>query len=157
MARLLSVLFLLCFSISACSSNSTKKDSAGEGWISSDTYRILAAGVPQKTDGDSTAKRESSLQNAMTNARARAIDIFISLQNYGSRSGDETSKPSDVRAAFSPVVQSGKAVSIAYDSDDICDIVFEVTRKNLKRDVEHFSTQAIRTRNTFTTFLPATF
>lgn len=131
--------------ISGCTARQTVPEgnisSAKTGWINDETYRITGKGVSSSEITDPDKRKEDSLRNAISNAQKATLDIFTTyytdytegggIQGYGNRKYEFISY---VRQ----IIVTGRAVKINYDSNQNCEIIYEIKQERLRKKVTEF-------------------
>ncbi len=102
-------------------------------WIGDHTYCYSAAADPKRGLSDKMARRASSFKRAVENARHLLRQRFIGMSQEMCP-GPMLNDPEAVEAArlVSEIIKNGKIVKTEYDTDDNCEVLFQVTHSNLK-------------------------
>ncbi len=149
MIRIFSLCLILAVAVAfaACKSSSSmggevKGDSfKSEGWISPDIFRVTAPGVPKEGLQNKVQRRGTAKQAALIMAQSRIIEKFVGARLEGAAgAADYASTGIAVSKEFGGLVKGGTIVQATYDDDDNCEIVYEVQKKNLRKEVESGTT-----------------
>ena len=128
---MISFLLTAC-TLTFCSSKPVKNDANRYGWIDNDTYRMQVIAEPSPGITDPAAKKESSLQNAITQACAKAEKLFISQDPFVQRDY-EYYYPRTLE--MRDIIKHGRCIRREWDDEGSCEIVFEIKAKGLKNRV----------------------
>jgi len=138
----LAVAFTACASGSGLKGGQVKEESfVTEGWIKSDggmdIFRVTATGVPKMGLQDKVQRRGSAKEAAQLMARMRIIEKFAGARRGGAAgAADNASTAVAVSKEFGALVKGGTIVRETYDEDDNCEIVYQVEKSNLRKEVE---------------------
>ena len=141
------VKFMLLFSVIILTDCTTKQiipvkkiSSEKTGWLDDDTFRIKAKGTASQEINDTDKRKNESLNNAISNAQKSTYDIFLTyyqentgmgIQGYGNRKYEFMSY-------IRKIIATGKPVDIEYDSNQNCEILYEIKQERLKKKVMEF-------------------
>ncbi len=114
-----------------------QKSDIAEGWVSPDIFRVKATGAP-KTGSEGVQRRETAKESAQANAKNKIIEKFIRArsENVHINTPDYQFYESQLNVEFSNLVKGGTIVTSTFDDDDNCKIVYQVEKKNLRKEVE---------------------
>lgn len=108
-----------------------------EGWVSPDIFRVTATGVPKPGLTNKIQRRGTSKEAALIMAQKRIIEKFVGARLEGAAgAADYASTGIAVAKEFGGLVKGGTIVKETYDDDDNCEIVYQIEKKNLKKDVQ---------------------
>lgn len=109
---------------------------ASEGWIDNNTFRVVATSAPKPNLTNKIQRRGTAKESAIIMAEKRIIEKFVGARLEGaSGSADYASTGVAVSKEFSGVVKGGTIMKETYDDDDNCEIIYQVEKKNLKKEV----------------------
>jgi len=107
-----------------------------EGWIDDDTYRLAAAGVPNRKLTNIVARKASSKRAAILNAQYQVLEKFKGSKIEGAAGmSDFENTGIAIAQEVSGVVKGGSVKKVTYDKDQNCEIIYEVKAKGLKKKV----------------------
>ena len=107
-----------------------------EGWIDDDTYRLAAAGVPNKSLSNKVQRRESSKRAAILNAQYQVLEKFKGSKIEGASGvSDFESSGMAIAQEVKGVVKGGSVVKATFDEEDNCEVIYEVYARGLKNKV----------------------
>lgn len=108
-----------------------------EGWVSPNIFRVTATGVPKEGLKNKVQRRGTAKEAALIMAQKRVIEKFVGARLEGAAgAADYASTGIAVSKEFGGLVKGGTIVKSTYDEDDNCEIVYQVEKKNLKKEVE---------------------
>lgn len=114
-----------------------------EGWVDENTFRVTAVGIPGKDAKSGQAytntvqRKATAKEAALTMAQKRIIEKFVGARLEGASGAvDYQSTGTAVAKEFSGLEKGGTIVKETYDKDDNCEIVYQVEKKGLKREVQ---------------------
>jgi hypothetical protein len=108
-----------------------------EGWVSPDIFRVTSTGAPKEGLTNKVQRRGTAKEAAVIMAEKRIIEKFVGARLEGAAgAADYASTGIAVQKEFSGVVKGGTIVRSTYDDDDNCEIVYQVEKKNLRKEVE---------------------
>lgn len=108
-----------------------------EGWVDENTFRVTAMGVPKAGLTNIVQRKVTAKESALIMAQKRVIEKFVGARIEGaSGSADAASTGIAVKKEFSGVVRGGTIVKVTYDEQQNCEIVYQVEKKGLKREVQ---------------------
>ena len=108
-----------------------------EGWVSADIFRVTATGVPKPGLKNKIQRRGTAKEAALIMAQKRIIEKFVGARLEGAAgAADYASTGIAVAKEFGGLVKGGTIVKETYDEDDNCEIVYQIEKKGLKKDVE---------------------
>jgi len=124
--------------IVSCKSGTLVQDTIWEkqGWIDSDTYRIKASGEPQKNIKDITMIQESAKRNAVLNAQYMIREEF--KPQPMAACGGIGSYDFALNYEIQGIIKGGSVKAVRY-KDLICEIIYEVRAKDLRKKVQSLS------------------
>ncbi len=105
------------------------------GWVDDDTYRVTAMGEPKAGLTEKAQKQETARDAAILAAQYKTLteirnSIISSVENTGSLYS-ETGR--DPKQLIGTIKGGGVAVSL-FDENSNCYIIYEVSRKDLKKN-----------------------
>lgn len=107
-----------------------------EGWVTDDIFRVTSVGVPKAGLTNKIQRQGTAKEAAQIMAEKRIIEKFVGARLEGAAgAADYASTGIAVAKEFSGVVKGGTIVRATYDEDDNCEIVYQVEKKGLKKDV----------------------
>jgi hypothetical protein len=107
-----------------------------EGWVDANTFRVISTGVPKAGLVNKIQRRGTAKEAAIIMAEKRIIEKFVGARLEGaSGAADYASTGVAVAKEFSGDVKGGTLVKETYDDDDNCEIVYQVEKKGLKKEV----------------------
>ena len=131
------------FGLTACSSSGkmggeVKGESfVSEGWVSPDIFRVTATGVPKEGLTNKVQRKGTAKEAALIMAQKRIIEKFVGARLEGAAgAADYASTGIAVSKEFGGMVKGGTIVKSTYDDDDNCEIVYQVEKKNLRKEVD---------------------
>jgi hypothetical protein len=108
-----------------------------EGWVSPDIFRVTATGVPKEGLTNKVQRRGTAKEAAEIMAQKRIIEKFVGSRLEGAAgASDYASTGIAVQKEFGGLVRGGTIVKSTYDDDDNCELVYQVEKKNLRKEVE---------------------
>ncbi len=108
-----------------------------EGWVDVNTFRVISTGVPKAGLVNKIQRRGTAKEAAIIMAEKRIIEKFVGARLEGaSGAADYASTGVAVAKEFSGVVKGGTIVKETYDDDDNCEIIYQVEKKGLKKEVQ---------------------
>ncbi|MBN2039257.1 MAG: hypothetical protein JW864_04395 [Spirochaetes bacterium] len=108
-----------------------------EGWVSPDIFRVTSTGVPKPGLKNKVQRRGTAKEAALIMAQKRVIEKFVGARLEGAAgAADYASTGIAVSKEFGGLVKGGTIVKSTYDDDDNCEIVYQVEKKNLRKEVE---------------------
>jgi len=113
------------------------KSYQSEGWLDNDTFQVRGLGAPNP-DSVGLVKRKSQAKNAaLIAAQARVVELMIGAEIKGATgSSDGESTGIVLTKEFQGVVKGGSIVEETFDDEQNCEVVYQVTGKNLKKRVK---------------------
>ena len=144
-------IFVVAFTFIACGGGSkTKSSGAGldgktqtyrtEWWVDENTYRLRAGGAPgaNQEGKNKMVRRESARRAAILNAQFQVLEKFkgSSVQGAAGMSDFELTGIA-ISQEVEGVVKGGSVIEATYDSDDNCEVLYEVKARGLKKKVEN--------------------
>ncbi len=107
---------------------------AFSGWVDDDTYRVTAAGEPKIGITETTQKRETARDAAILSAQYKTLreirnSVISSIEDTGSLY-NETGRGSEQLVG---TIKGGGVVVSLFDENSNCYIIYEVSRKDLKK------------------------
>ncbi len=144
MRKIFSLLLLFSVAVvfSACGGGSMGGQVKGEsftteGWIDDNTFQVVEVGAPKKGLENKIQRRATAKQAAEIMAQARIIEKFKGARLEGAAgAADYELTGIAVSKEFDGIVKGGSIVKSTFDDDDNCEIVYRVSAKNLKKQVE---------------------
>jgi hypothetical protein len=147
MKRFLSLGLLLAvatvFTFTSCKSSGSmggevKGESfVSEGWVSPDIFRVTATGVPKEGLQNKVQRKGTAKEAALIMAQKRMIEKFVGARLEGAAgAADYASTGIAVSKEFGGLVKGGTIVKSTFDDDDNCEIVYQIEKKNLKKEVD---------------------
>ena len=144
MKRIFSLFLTLSLAIafSSCASGPQGGEVEGdsfvtEGWVTPDIFRVTATGVPKEKLKNKIQRRGTAKEAALIMAQKRIIEKFVGSRLEGAAgAADYASTGIAVSKEFSGMVKGGTIVKSTYDTDDNCEIVYQVEKKGLRKEVE---------------------
>ncbi len=107
-----------------------------EGWLDDNTFQVVARGVPKPGLTNKVQRQGTAKEAAQIMAEKRIIEKFVGARLEGAAgAADYASTGIAVAKEFGGVVRGGTIVDETYDEDDNCEILYQVEKKGLKRDV----------------------
>ncbi len=108
-----------------------------EGWASPDIFRIKATGAPNNGLQDAAQRRSTALENAVKAARNKIFEKFITEKVINSP-WMEISVWDKARISISKELRdaAGSIIKSVYDDIDNCEIIYQIEKKNLRKEVE---------------------
>ncbi len=126
----------------SCKSGSSLQDEIWErdGWIDSNTFRIYATGIPKSGAVSVIHKKGSAHESAVLRAQLMIMEKFkgAMVESCGGMV-DYDKDFLRVEKAFMPIIKKGKVVAERYDEEFNCNIVYEITSKDLKKKVQTYT------------------
>ena len=108
-----------------------------EGWVSPDIFRVTSTGVAKPGLKNKVQRRGTAKEAALIMAQKRVIEKFVGARlEGGAGAADYASTGIAVSIEFGGLVKGGTIVKSTYDDDDNCEIVYQVEKKNLRKEVE---------------------
>ncbi len=108
-----------------------------EGWVSPDIFRVTSTGAPKADLTNKVQRRGTAKEAAEIMAQKRIIEKFVGARLEGAAgAADYASTGIAVSKEFGGLVKGGTIVKATYDEDDNCEIVYQVEKKNLRKEVE---------------------
>ncbi len=107
-----------------------------EGWVDNDTFRLVTMGVAKKTLTNKVQRRASAQEAAVLDARRKILEKFKGAKTEAA-SGMSDFEMTGVAVAseVAGVVAGGSVIKATYDTEDNCEVVYEVKAKGLKKKV----------------------
>lgn len=142
------LLVLVAVTFNACGSKSMGGEVEGEsfvteGWVSPDIFRVTATGVPKEGLKNKVQRRGTAKEAALIMGQKRIIEKFVGARMEGAAgAADYASTGIAVSKEFSGLVKGGTIVKSTYDDDDNCELVYQIEKKGLRKDVEGGATAA---------------
>jgi hypothetical protein len=145
MKRIFSLCLLLCVAVvfTACKSSGgmggeVKGESfVSEGWVSPDIFRVTATGVPKEGLTNKIQRQGTAKEAALIMAQKRIIEKFVGARLEGAAgAADYASTGIAVSKEFGGLVKGGTIVKTTFDEDANCEIVYQVEKKNLRKEVD---------------------
>ena len=139
---LVALIAVVTISFTACGSSKmggqVKGDSfISEGWVTPDIFRVTATGTPKPGLKNKIQRRGTAKEAAQIMAEKRIIEKFVGARLEGAAgAADYASTGVAVAKEFSGLVKGGTIVKETYDDDDNCEIIYQVEKKGLKKEVE---------------------
>ena len=114
------------------------------GWCGDDAFRWKETGAPLQTLNDREKRKEAAMKAAVENARHAILDHFkgYSIEGAGDyfwENEPDLPRRRGLQKDLTSAVQSGKVIAAACDTNETCIILYEVTRKGLKKLVSETS------------------
>lgn len=107
-----------------------------EGWVNDNTFRVIATGTPKATLTNKIQRRGTAKETAIIMAETRVIEKFVGARVEGAAgAADYASTGVAVSKEFKGLVKGGTIVKETYDDDDNCEIIYQVEKKGLKKEV----------------------
>lgn len=107
-----------------------------EGWVDDNTFRVTATGVPKRGLTNQIQRKGTAKEAALIMAQKRIIEKFKGAAVEGAAgAADYESTGVAVAKEFKGFVRGGSIIKETYDKDDNCEIIYQVERKNLKKQV----------------------
>jgi hypothetical protein len=107
-----------------------------EGWVDKNTFRVIATGAPKKGLIGKVQRKGTAKEAALIMAQKRIIEKFKGARLEGAAgAADYESTGVAVAKEFSGTVRGGSIIQETYDDDDNCEIVYQIEKKGLKRQV----------------------
>lgn len=107
-----------------------------EGWVDDNTFRVTAVGVPKEGLTNKYQRRGTAKEAALIMAQKRVIEKFVGARVEGAAgAADMASTGIAVRKEFAGFVRGGTIVKETYDEDQNCEVVYQVEKKGLKKEV----------------------
>ena len=107
-----------------------------EGWVDDNTFRVISTGVPKAGLVNKIQRRGTAKEAAIVMAEKRIIEKFVGARIEGAAgAADYASTGVAVSKQFEGVVKGGTIVKETYDEDDNCEIIYQVEKKGLKKEV----------------------
>lgn len=133
------LLVLLSLSVTSCAPKKSQikgETFISEGWVNDNTFRVTATGVPKAGLTNKVQRRGTAKEAALIMAQARIIEKFVGARVEGAAgAADYASTGVAVRKQFEGMVRGGTLVTETYDDDDNCEVVYQVEKKGLKKEV----------------------
>jgi hypothetical protein len=146
MKRFFSLCLLLAVAVVFTSCGKSSSDMGGavkgesfvtEGWVSPDIFRVTSTGVPKEGLQNKIQRRGTANEAAQIMAQKRIIEKFVGARLEGAAgAADYASTGIAVSKEFGGLVKGGTIVKSTYDDDDNCEIVYQVEKKNLRKEVD---------------------
>jgi len=141
--KVLVMLLTVTFAVALVSCKGTSKSQIKngqtfktEGWIDGNTFRVKSVGVPAKGLTNKYQKRGTAKEAALIMAQKRIIEKFVGARMEGaSGASNYASTGVAVSKEFSGFVKGGTIVNETYDEDQNCEVVYQVEKKGLKKEV----------------------
>jgi hypothetical protein len=113
-----------------------------EGWVTPDIFRVTSTGVPKPGLTNKIQRRGTAKEAALIMAQKRIIEKFVGARLEGAAgAADYASTGIAVAKEFGGLVKGGTIVKATYDKDDNCELVYQIERKGLKRQVQGGATK----------------
>ncbi len=107
-----------------------------EGWVDKNTFRVTATGVPKEGLTNKIQRRGTAKEAALLMGQKRIIEKFVGARVEGAAgAADYASTGVAVAKEFRADVRGGTIVKETYDDDDNCELVYQVEKKGLKKEV----------------------
>ncbi|MCP4138297.1 MAG: hypothetical protein GY754_45465 [bacterium] len=111
-----------------------------EGWVNGDTYRLYAAGLPNRGVAGIAGRKASAKSAAILNAQYQILEKFKGtriegaggMADYGRVYGEADYKRG---REIKNIVKSGKVIKETYDNEQNCEIIYEVKGSKLKKRI----------------------
>jgi len=108
-----------------------------EGWVTPDIFRVTATGAPKPGLKDRVMRRGTAKEAAIAMAEKRIVEKFKGARLEGAAgAADYASTGVAVAKEFEGLVKGGTIVKETYDEEDHCEIVYQIEKKGLKKEVE---------------------
>jgi len=139
---LVALIAVVAISFTACGSSKmggqVKGDSyISEGWVTPDIFRVTATGAPKPGLKDRVMRRGTAKEAAIAMAEKRIVEKFKGARLEGAAgAADYASTGVAVAKEFEGLVKGGTIVKETYDEEDHCEIVYQIEKKGLKKEVE---------------------
>ncbi len=113
-----------------------------EGWVDNNTFRVKSVGVPAEGLTNKYQRRGTAKEAALIMAQKRIIEKFVGARLEGaSGASNMASTGVAVSKEFGGFVKGGSIVKETYDEDANCEIVYQVEKKGLKKQVDGGATK----------------
>jgi hypothetical protein len=107
-----------------------------EGWIDVNTYRTTSTSAPKEGLKNKVQRRGTARESAVIIAQSHIIEKFKGAKVEGAAgTSDYASTGFAASKEFSGIVKHGSVVKETYDEEDNVEIVYEITGKNLKKQL----------------------
>jgi len=108
-----------------------------EGWVNGDTLRVISTGTPKAGLKNETVKKGTAKEGAILFAQKKIIEKIVGqrIESCGGMRGDEI-EPINLAKELAPVIKNGKVIAERYDADFNCEIIYEISSKDLKKRIE---------------------
>lgn len=142
------LLVLVAVAFNACGSKSMGGEVEGdsfvtEGWVSPDIFRVTATGVSKEGLKNKIQRRGTAKEAALIMAQKRIIEKFVGARMEGAAgAADYASTGIAVSKEFGGLVKGGSIVKSTYDEDDNCELVYQIEKKGLRKEVDEGATAA---------------
>lgn len=139
---LLSLIAVVAISFTACGTQRLGGQVKGEtfvseGWVTPDIFRVTSTGVPKPGLKNKIQRRGTAKEAAVIMAEKRIIEKFVGARLEGAAgAADYASTGIAVAKEFGGLVRGGTIVKETYDDDDNCEIIYQVEKKGLRKEVE---------------------
>ncbi|MFH0974425.1 MAG: hypothetical protein V1874_01435 [Spirochaetota bacterium] len=132
------IVFTACSGGSGSMGGQVKGESfVTEGWVSPDIFRVTSTGVPKEGLQNKIQRRGTAQEAAQIMAQKRIIEKFVGARLEGAAgAADYASTGIAVSKEFGGLVKGGTIVKSSFDDDDNCEIVYQVEKKNLRKEVD---------------------
>jgi hypothetical protein len=108
-----------------------------EGWVTPDIFRVTATGVPKDGLINKIQRRGTAKEAALIMAQKRILEKFVGARiEFGAGVENYASTGVAVAKEFGGLVKGGTIIKSTYDTDDNCEIVYQIESKGLKSRVE---------------------
>ena len=106
-------------------------------WIDNSTYRSIGVGTPNNNLKNRYARKASARENALLNAKESAKDNFTNLYfSYNVHKNINKKAIEKLNIKIDEFIQKGKIFKVTYSYIDECELVFEISRQDLKKCIQ---------------------
>lgn len=107
-----------------------------EGWVDDHTFRTTAMGVAKSTERNKTKRKIQAKEAAILMAQKTILEKFKGARLQGA-SGAADGELTGIAIAkeFGGMVKGGSVKKVTYNETQDCEIVYEVSARNLKKKV----------------------